>query len=155
MRTYFGEKFTWRPCFSLNQECPSPSYVTTVILKSVFVQAMWYFKKPNVVNLLLCTCSPFQSLMLEAQKVSTLWQIGACRKRSSGCTKRGHYHYDTIQDKVYSSVPPNWKNEVSPNSKTPKGFQVVWICFLVTFKFNRCKRKSPETLNNQNKWFIM
>ena len=33
-------------------------------------------------NSLLCTCSPFQSLMLEAQKVSTLWQMGACRKRS-------------------------------------------------------------------------
>ena len=31
--------------------------------------------------------------MLEAQKVSTLWQIGACRKRSSSCTKRGHNHY--------------------------------------------------------------
>ena len=31
--------------------------------------------------------------MLEAQKVSTLWQIGACRKRSSSCTNRGHYHY--------------------------------------------------------------
>ena len=113
------------------------SYVTTVILKSVFVQAMCYFKKPNVVNLLLCTCSPFQSLMLEAQKVSTLWQMGACRKRSSGCTKRGHYHYDTVQDKVHISVPPNWKNEVSPNcaKRLPGGLN----------------RKSPETLNNQNK----
>ena len=26
--------------FPFNQECPSPSYVTTVILKSVFVKAM-------------------------------------------------------------------------------------------------------------------